>query len=72
MTINTISGAVISLEQTFFRVSEDVRVVELCANIIFHVIDIPINYPIEIRLSTVDGVAGWLHSTSLSLYFDST
>ena len=70
MTINTISGAVVSLEQTFFRVSEDVGLVELCANIIFHVSDIPINYPIEIRLSTLDGVAGWLHSTSL--YLDST
>ena len=37
MTLNTISGAVVSLEQTFFRVSEDVGLVELCANIIFHV-----------------------------------
>ena len=53
-----ISVAVVGLEQTFFRVSEDVGVVELCANVSSPVIDCPIAFPFEVQLSTRDGSAG--------------
>ena len=53
-----ISGAVVGLEQTFFRVSEDVGVVELCANVSSPVIDCPIAFPFEVHLTTHDGSAG--------------
>ena len=49
--------AVVGLEQTFFRVSEDVGVVELCANVSSPVIDCPIKFPFEVQLSTCDGTA---------------
>ena len=49
--------AVVGLEKTFFRVSEDVGVVELCANVSFPVIDCPIKFPFEVQLSTCDGTA---------------
>ena len=42
-------GAVVGLEQTFFSVSEDVGVVELCANVSFPVIDCPIKFPFEVN-----------------------
>ena len=47
--------AVVGLEQTFFRVSESVGVVELCANVSFPVVDCPIKFPFEVNLSTRDG-----------------
>ena len=50
--------AVVGLEQTFFRVSEDVVVVELCAVVSSPDIDCPIAFPFEIILSTLDGSAG--------------
>ena len=56
MTLSYV-GAVVCLEQTFFRVSGDVGVVELCANVSFPVIDCPIKFRFEIQLSTCDGTA---------------
>ena len=53
-----IVGATVGLERTFFRVSEDVGVVELCANVSFPVIDCPIAFPFDVQLSTFDGSAG--------------
>ena len=51
-------GAVVGLEPTFFNVSEDVGVVQLCAIVISPVITCPIDYPFDVRLSTDDGTAG--------------
>ena len=48
----------VGLEQTFFSVSEDVGVVELCANVSSPVNDCPIKFPFEVQLSTLDGSAG--------------
>ena len=49
--------AVVGLEQTFFRVSENVSLVELCANVSSPVVDCPIKFPFEVNLSTRDGTA---------------
>ena len=62
------AAAVVGLEQTFFRVSESVGVVELCANVSFPVIDCPIKFPFEVQLSTRDGSSGLVsHVPRLSL-----
>ena len=50
--------AVVGLERTFIRVSEDVGVVELCAIVILPVSTCPIAFPFNVRLSTDDGDAG--------------
>ena len=49
--------ACVGLEQTFFRVSESVGVVELCANVSSPDVDCPIKFPFEVNLSTNDGTA---------------
>ena len=61
LLISTI-GAVVGLEQTFFRVSEGVGVVELCANVSFPAIDCPIAFPFDVQLSTFDGSAGTVYT----------
>ena len=50
--------AIVGLERTFFNVSEDVGVVELCAIVISPVITCPITFPFDVRLSTDNGDAG--------------
>ena len=50
--------AVVGLEETFFHVSEDVGVVDLCVNVSSPVNDCPIKFPFEVQLSTRDGTAG--------------
>ena len=60
------AGAVVGLEQTFFRVSEDVGVVELCANVSFPDITCPIEFPFEVVLATADGTAGEMLPCALS------
>ena len=58
-------GGVVGLEQTFFRVSENVGVVELCAILLSFaetVIDCPITFAYEVSLSTYDGTAGIITS----------
>ena len=52
------AGAVVGLEQTFFRVMEYVGVVELCANVSYPDCTCPIAFPFDIFLSTDDGSAG--------------
>ena len=54
-----IPGAVVGLEQTVIRViEEETGDVELCVSVTFPVIDCPIEFPFEVRLSTSDGTAG--------------
>ena len=50
--------AVVGLEQTFFRVSENVGMVELCARVFEPDIQCPIEFPFSVSLSTSDGTAG--------------
>ena len=52
------AATVVGLERTFFSVSEDVGVVELCAGVYFPVIDCPIAFPFDVRLSTRNDTAG--------------
>ena len=52
--------AVVGLEQTFLRVSENIGVVELCAIVRSPVITCPIAFPFDVSLFTYDGTAGQL------------
>ena len=61
-------GAVVGLEQTFFRVSEDVGVAELCAIVSSPVIDCPIKFPFEVQLSICDGPASTTSFTACMRY----
>ena len=49
--------AVVGLEPTFFRVSEGVGVVELCASVLSPDVECPIKFPFEVNLSTRNGTA---------------
>ena len=49
---------VVGLEVTFYQVSEDVDVVEVCAIVYSPTIDCPITFPFDVPLSTRDGSAG--------------
>ena len=46
------------LERTFYNVTEDVDVVEVCAIVYSPTIDCPIAFPFDVRLSTRDDSAG--------------
>ena len=46
------------LEQTIYRVTEDVNVVELCVIVYEPIIDCPIEFSFEVKLSTIDKTAG--------------
>ena len=48
----------VGLERTFFSVSEDGDVVELCARVYEPDIECPIAFPFDVRLSTSDNTAG--------------
>ena len=50
----------VGLEETFFRVSEDIGLVELCVNVSSPDIDCPIEFPFQVRLSTSNGAAGMI------------
>ena len=52
------AAAAVVLERTFYQVSEDVNVVEVCAIMKSPVIGCPIVFPIDIILRTVDNSAG--------------
>ena len=52
------SEAVVGLERTFYSVSEDVGVVEVCAIVYSPTIDCPIAFPFNVSLSTSEGSAG--------------
>ena len=46
------------LEWTLYPVSEDAGVVEVCAIVYSPIIECPIEFPFDVRLSTMDGSAG--------------
>ena len=48
----------VGLEKTFYNVTEDVGVVEVCAIVYSPTIDCPINFTFDISLSARDGSAG--------------
>ena len=52
------------LERTFYNVSEDVGVVEVCAIVISPngIISCPIAFPFDVSLLTIDNSAGELHT----------
>ena len=50
--------AVVGLEKTFYQVSEDVGVVEVCAIVYSPAIVCPIKFPFTVTLNTTDGSAG--------------
>ena len=52
------TGAVVGLEQTLYRVSEDDGLVELCVNVSFPITDCPIVVPFQVNLTTYSGTAG--------------
>ena len=54
------AGARVGLEQTFFRVMEDVGVIELCAVLLEPDIECPIKFPFDVQLCTADASAGKL------------
>ena len=58
----TSTEAVVGLERTFFTVSEDVGVVELCASILEPAIECPIEFPFNVILSTTDKTAGMYYT----------
>ena len=49
--------ALVSLEETFYQVSEGDGVVEVCATVTSPAIDCPIEFPFEVELHPVDGTA---------------
>ena len=51
------SEAVVGLERTFYNVSEDVGVVEVCAIVYSPTIVCPIEFPFDVSLSTSDNTA---------------
>ena len=53
-----LAAAVVGLERTFYQVSEDVGVVEVCAIVYSPEIDCPIAFPFDVRLRTLNGSAG--------------
>ena len=48
----------VGLEQTFFWVSEDEGLVELCVNVSFPDTECPIKFPFNLNIATHDGSAG--------------
>ena len=52
--------AVVGLEQTFLRVSENIGVVKLCAIVRSPVVTCPIAFPFDVSLFFYDGTAGQL------------
>ena len=50
--------AVVGLEKTFYQVSEDVGVVEVCVIVYSPTIVCPIEFPFNVTLNTTDGSAG--------------
>ena len=48
----------IGLEQTFFTVSEDIGVAEICAVVFLPDITCPVEFPFEILLQTASRTAG--------------
>ena len=53
-----LSGAVVGLERTFYNVSENEGVAEVCAVIYSPMTDCPIEFSFDVRLTTSDGSVG--------------
>ena len=53
-----LTAAVVGLERTFYNVSEDDGVVEVCAIVYSPNFKCPINFAFNVKLSTSDGSAG--------------
>ena len=51
------AGARIGLEETSFRVMEDVGMIELCTIVVTPDIECPVEFPFNIHLYTADGTA---------------
>ena len=49
--------AVVGLEETFYRVSEEVGFVEVCAIVYSPSVECPIEFPFSVDFSTSDGTA---------------
>ena len=49
--------AEVGLERTFYQVTENVGMVEVCAVVYSPVIECPIQFPFQVRLKTNDGSA---------------
>ena len=60
-------GYLVGLEQTFFKVLEDVGQVELCVNVTFPITKCPISIQFNVSLSTHNRTAG-IHNTSPYYY----
>ena len=54
----------VGLEEVVQEVSEDVRAVELCVKVLSPAIECPIEFPFDVGLSTMDGIAGKRNITS--------
>ena len=52
------AAAIVSLERTFYQASEDVGTVEVCASVLSPVIDCPIEFPFDVRLTITNDSAG--------------
>ena len=59
------------LEKTFYNVSENVGVVEVCAIVYSPTIDCPIEFPFDVGLSTSDGSAGIYSDETVTVEFRS-
>ena len=53
-----LAGAVVGLERTFYQVSGDVDVVEVCAIVYGQIIACPIEFLFNVNLTTSNGTAG--------------
>ena len=68
--IDSISGAIVGLEKTFYQVTEDVGVVEVCA-IVYEPngnLVCPISFPFDVSLSTGDDSAGIRYCCTVCLH----
>ena len=52
------AASLVGLDRTLYNVSEQMGMVEVCAIIYSPVIDCPIAFPFDVRLSSTNGSAG--------------
>ena len=52
------TAAIVGLNRTFYQVSEDVGVVEVCAIVCSPKVDCPIEFQFTVRLTTTNDSAG--------------
>ena len=68
--IDSILEAIVGLEKTFYQVTEDVGVVEVCAIVYSPNANLtcPISFPFDVSLSTGDDSAGIRHCSTVCIY----